>query len=165
MKKTTRTALFIYLSFSLYNLWSLRPVNILYVDLISWSDAGSHANHITVVVDHFPWTDRDRIAWFLAHESEIRAWHPDFKDRVDGIFIMIASEGFLNRLEYPHEDLYCFSSIKNPKNCIEKDVPLRISHDSDSPVIFELEEANYLYNNGKIEVAPDYYLIHRDYQE
>lgn len=63
----------IFLAGALYNLWTLRQVNIIFIN----SDAGST---IDIVVDHLPWTDRDKIDWFLAHKEKILAKYPLYDD-------------------------------------------------------------------------------------
>lgn len=42
-------------------------------DLYTYSDAG---NSVFLVVDHLPWTDSDKINWYLKHQNEIKNQHP-----------------------------------------------------------------------------------------
>jgi hypothetical protein len=59
-KKISMLILYLFLSGAIYNLWTLRPVKILYVNSDGYGT-------INLVVDHLPWTDRDKIDWYLAH--------------------------------------------------------------------------------------------------
>lgn len=63
--KLQKIILCLFLLCCIYNLWTLRPVQILY----TYSDAG---NSVFLVVDHLPWTDSDKINWYLKHQNEIK---------------------------------------------------------------------------------------------
>ena len=67
--KPQKIILCLFLLCCIYNLWTLRPVQILY----TYSDAG---NSVFLVVDHLPWTDSDKINWYLNHQNEIKNQHP-----------------------------------------------------------------------------------------
>ena len=67
--KLQKIILCLFLLCCIYNLWTLRPVQILY----TYSDAGSS---VFLVVDHLPWTDSDKINWYLKHQNEIKNQHP-----------------------------------------------------------------------------------------
>lgn len=67
--KLQKIILCLFLLCCIYNLWTLRPVQILY----TYSDAG---NSVFLVVDHLPWTDSDKINWYLKHQNEIKNQHP-----------------------------------------------------------------------------------------
>ena len=67
--KLQKIILCLFLLCCIYNLWTLRPVQMLY----TYSDAG---NSVFLVVDHLPWTDSDKINWYLKHQNEIKNQHP-----------------------------------------------------------------------------------------
>lgn len=68
-RKLQKIILYLFLLCCIYNLWTLRPVQILY----TYSDAG---NSVFLVVDHLPWTDSDKINWYLKHQDEIKSQNP-----------------------------------------------------------------------------------------
>ncbi len=89
---------------SLYNLWSIRPVNILYI----YSDFGGQ---IFIVVDHLPWTDKDKIAWYLTQQKQLKSKYPLLEGEEHTYFIIEAGKDFIRYKDYhdgPYEDLYCF---------------------------------------------------------
>jgi hypothetical protein len=123
----------IFLAGALYNLWTLRQVNIMFI----YSDAGSTIN---IVVDHLPWTDRDKIEWFLARKKDILEKHPLYNNSWHDFLIMDIGDGFTNFSENPDEDLFCFPTIKSEKNCLVKNYLLVV------------EEAEY--ENMQFHIAP-----------
>ncbi|MDV7024966.1 DUF943 family protein [Atlantibacter subterranea] len=131
--KTLKTAAFLFIASGLYNLWTLRPVDILYI----YSDAGWS---VDLVVDHMPWTDRDKIDWYLAHQKQIKNKYPLLDGEQHNYYIWDIGNGFTNYNNSPHEDLLCLPTIKNDNNCIVK-YPLLIVDE-------------YPYRNARFSVYP-----------
>lgn len=123
----------IFLAGALYNLWTLRQVNIIFIN----SDAGST---IDIVVDHLPWTDRDKIDWFLAHKEKILAKYPLYDNSTHTFYIIDIGDGFTNYNENPDEDLFCFPTIKSEKSCLLKD--------------YLLIAQEFRYKNHQFQTAP-----------
>lgn len=136
MKKKRKSLIFVtclFLAGALYNLWTLRKANIIFI----YSDAGSTIN---IVVDHLPWTDRDKIEWFLARKEKILEKYPLYDSGMHTFYVMDVGKGFTNYNENPDEDLRCFPTIKNEINCLIKDYLL---------IVYEEE-----YINTQFYIAP-----------
>ncbi|QFH69387.1 DUF943 family protein [Enterobacter sp. E76] len=116
--KILKIALYLFILNGLYNLWTLRPVKIIY----AYSDAGGV---VMLVVDHLPWTDRDKINWYLSRQQEIKYKYP-LTDDYHTYYIAGIDDGFTNYQYSPHEDIFCFPTIQSEKNCIVKDYLLII---------------------------------------
>jgi len=110
--KILNTAIYVFILSGIYNLWTLRPVNIIY----TYSDAGGV---VMLVVDHLPWTDRDKINWYLSRQQQIKSNHPLIDD-YHTYYVADIGNGFTNYQNSPHEDLFCIPTIKTEKNCIAK---------------------------------------------
>ncbi|EEJ5120547.1 DUF943 family protein [Salmonella enterica] len=115
-----RILIFLFLLSGVYHLWTLRPVKIIY----AYSNAG---DEVFLVVDHLPWTDRDKIDWFLKNWQMLREKYPLFEGEWHRYYVVNISDGFTNHEDYhdgPFEDLYCFPTIKSKNSCVVKDYPL-----------------------------------------
>lgn len=146
MKRTSLTvSLCLFLMAGLYNLWTLRTVKMLYV----YSDAGST---VAVVVDHLPWTDRDKINWFLAQKETLKIKYPLFDDAYHTYYIMSVGNGFTNYDKSPHEDLLCFPTINDNDNCIVKEHILIVDDFPDDRTIFYVSPdwVGYQFTSEKI---------------
>ena len=127
----------LFLAGGIYNLWTLRPVNILHVD----SDGDGV---VVLVVDHMPWTDRDKIDWYLAHREEIRSKYPLFDEIKQSYYILGVGDGFTNYERSPHEDLRCFTVIDSNNYCVIKDYLLIIDE-------YTNENTRFYVSEGKVE--------------
>jgi hypothetical protein len=144
-------AVVIMVCIALYNLWSQRPVKVLYID--SYKGV-----MFDIVVDHLPWLDRDRINWFLTHREELEKNHPTLKGNIYEITFLDVGAGFMSLRENPHEDLLCFDTIKEEKNCIEKNTLLVVHFYNHGVTDFDIGYGGPAYQkigNGKIERKPD----------
>lgn len=141
-------AIFVITAF--YNLWTLRKVNIIYID--SYKDM-----MLDIVVDHLPLTDKGRIEWFLENKRKLQKKHPEFNENTYEIVFLDIGEGFMSSRDNYHEDLRCFESLKKEKNCIQKN-DLLVIHFYDGGVTdFDIGfggPAYRVYSNGKIENKP-----------
>ncbi|EIM2859467.1 DUF943 family protein, partial [Escherichia coli] len=73
--------------------------------------------------DHLPWTDSDKINWYLKHQNEIKNQHPLPEGSWHTWYVIDIGNGFTDYKKYiegPYEDLYCFPTIKSNDNCIVK---------------------------------------------
>lgn len=133
-----------------YNLWTLRPVDILHVD----SDAGST---VVLVVDHLPWTDRSKIDWFLARRENLRSKYPLYNEGWHRYYIMGIGNGFTNHESNPHEDLLCFPVINSLNKCVIKDYLLIVDEYQNRNTQFYVSKADSEYQmtpDKKIEFIP-----------
>lgn len=127
-------------------MWSLRHVNIIHA---SAKTPGGSA----IVVDHFPYTDRDRIHWYLDHRKELQEiYGVPGKDEYS-ILIWGIGEGFLNPEKNYKRDLYCFMDIHEKNNCIEKNLYLKVrlfkNGDEIKKEVFEIGYSGYSYSVDK----------------
>lgn len=127
---------------ALYNLWTTRPVNILY----AYSDEGIT---VTLLVDHMPWTDRDKIAWYLAHREEFKRKYPAYNNTWQSYYITDIGDGFTNHQKSRHEDLFCIPTINSENNCVVKKYYLVVYEYADSSPRFFTDSEN------EYEVTPD----------
>lgn len=133
-----------------YNLWSLRAVKIVHI-------SSNGYGVIQLVVNHMPWTDRDKIYWFLSHREKIDRQYPLFPEVWHRYYITDFGEGFTNRKLSPHEDLKCFPEIQGDKNCIAKNYVLIVDEFPEKYPRFYLPEDDTEYQmtpEGKIVIAP-----------
>lgn len=72
--KTPENYIIFISSMPIYNLWTLHSCTD-FVYILS-------GNSVFLVVDHLPWTDSDKINWYLKHQDEIKSnpypegsWH------------------------------------------------------------------------------------------
>ncbi|MDK9604084.1 DUF943 family protein [Lelliottia wanjuensis] len=128
-KKLPVMLLCLFLLGALYNLWTIRPVNILYI----YSDEGVT---VTIVVDHMPWTDREKIAWYLARRDEFKRKYPSFDNTWQTYYITDISDGFTNYAKSPHEDLFCIPEIKGDDKCLVKNYFLIVDEYTNSGLRF-----------------------------
>lgn len=128
-KKLPVLLLCLFLLGAFYNLWTIRPVNIQYI----YSDEGVT---VTIVVDHMPWTDREKIAWYLARRDEFKRKYPSFDNTWQTYYITDISDGFTNYAKSPHEDLFCIPEIKNDDNCLVKNYFLIVDEYTNSGLRF-----------------------------
>lgn len=149
-RKMLSIAVVIFISTALYNLWTLRKVNVLYID--SYKDV-----MLDMVVDHLPLTDKGRIEWFLENKNQLQKNHPEFNQNTVEIIFLGIGEGFMSLRENPHEDLLCYDSLKQEKNCIEKDVLMVVDFYTNGVTDFDIGFGGPGYRvsgDGKIENKP-----------
>lgn len=149
-KKISMLILYLFLSGAIYNLWTLRPVKILYVNSDGYGT-------INLVVDHLPWTDRDKIDWYLAHRESINTQYPLLPEVWHRYYITGIGDGFTNYESSPHEDLRCFPAISNEKYCVIKDHLLVVDEDVNEKTRFYVSDAEVEYQltpEGHIEFVP-----------
>ncbi|MFT1055496.1 DUF943 family protein [Enterobacter hormaechei] len=140
----------LFLMAGVYNLWTLRPVNILHID----SDGGSA---VVLVVDHLPWTDRGKIDWFLARREEVRSKYPLYNEGWHRYYIMGIGDGFTTHESSSHEDLLCFPVINSHNNCVIKDYLLIVDEYQNRNTQFYVSDADIEYQmtpDNKIEFVP-----------
>lgn len=138
--------LLVFIFIATLNLWSLRPVNIIHAS--SKTQGGS-----AIVVDHFPYTDRDRIYWYLDHRKELQdIYGVPAKDKYS-ILIFGLGEGFFSAEENYKLDLYCFTDMYPKNNCIEKNLYLEVRMfkygGEVKKEVFEIGYSGYSYTVGK----------------
>lgn len=158
-KRFNKIAVFIFLTIAVCNSWTLRPVNIIHT---------SKQREIIydVVVDHFPFTDRDRIHWYVDHKSELREKYGIPGKLGYAITIWNVGDGFLSFKDNARriDDLYCFGDIESDERCIEKNIPLIVYLSENNKEFFDMGYNGYSYTldkDGKLSAAKDRELLDR----
>lgn len=150
-------ALGLFVFVAVFNLWSLRPVKIIYT---SRQMEGSN----DVVVNHFPLTDRDRVYWYLDHKEELLEEYNIPRSTDFDIVIWDVADGFVNLEENYKHDLYCFRDMKVKNNCIEKNMFLKIKLYKYGKEVFTVGYSGYSYavdKEGKLVAERDEELLHK----
>lgn len=144
MKKIIFISTLLVIALFSFFLWlSFRPVEIVAV----------HQMHSTssVLVDHFPFTDKGKINWWLDHQETLKSNYGIPEPDDDGMFTIIVwdfGEGYKETDGY---DRLCFDDLKAKENCIEKNRLFTIENDRNHDVVFTVYDARYRLNkNGEI---------------
>lgn len=137
-------AIFFFFTIALYNLWSLKPIKILYV----YSDAGSE---VFIVVDHLAWSDRDKISWFLSKRDEFIKKQSLYYPTEHHYLVMSINDGFTNYINNTKDDLYCFPTIKTDLNCLVKNYLLIVTDKGDGSFYFYIPSSSTKYVLGQDE--------------
>lgn len=152
-KRLKILAVVIFLMIAISNLWTLRPVNIIHT---------SKQREIIydVVVDHFPFTDRDRVHWYLDHKLELQEKYGIPGKSGYAITIWDVGAGFLSFKGNTKwiDDLYCFDNINKDERCIEKNIPLVVYLSENNKEVFNMGYSGYSYTldkDGKLSATRD----------
>ncbi|TPD97035.1 DUF943 family protein [Pantoea vagans] len=127
-----------------YFLWAeRRPVEIVNVH--------GTGNFSDILVKNFPITDRGKINWWLKNKDALKRQYGIPKPASYGnytVSIWLFGEGYKEDDKY---DRLCFSDMKPPMNCIEKDRVFIISYSKNSGITFTVDDGEYsLEDDGKI---------------
>lgn len=132
------------LTIGIYQWFNQRNVHII--------DIHRNAYTAEILVDHLPLTEADSIEWWIKNKRDIltkyniperEAGGPDY------ITFYAYGEGYQ---EEGTADRLCFDDIKPPKNCIDKDILMTISHNRNGEVRFSFSESIYIETkNGEIK--------------
>lgn len=109
------TMLILFVIVALLNMWTTRTVKIIHAE----KKSGVYDDF---VVDHLPFTDRDRINWYLDHKRELLKNHSIQEGAYYDLTFWDVGDGFLGVDENIKriDDLYCFDDMSVEKRCIEK---------------------------------------------
>ncbi|CAI1751781.1 Enterobacterial putative membrane protein (DUF943) [Serratia quinivorans] len=127
-----------------YILWlSLRPVEIIAVH--------QRNNYSDVLVKNFPFTEKERINWWMENKSLLKDKYNIPKPAKDGFFSVIFwdfGDGY--KQEGKHDRL-CFYDMKTEINCIDKNALIMVRYSKNTELSFRLDSGIYrLQENGKI---------------
>ena len=137
---------------ALYNMWSLRRINVLMVDHILAGD-------YVIAVDHLPLTDRDKINWFNDNKKVLQEQFNISISDFNNIVIMEAVEGVRDINNHWGENYYCFTQTKNDFRCVDKDLQINIYRSEDNTLTF------YIHSYGGVYVqAMDGSIIKNNYE-
>ncbi|WP_261641891.1 DUF943 family protein [Erwinia mallotivora] len=127
-----------------YLIWlSVRPVTI----VATHQEFGTSS----VLVNHFPLTDRGKINWWLTNKEVLKEKYKIPRTDSDGGFTMIFwnfGDGYKEEGKY---DRLCFEEMKTKKNCIEKEPVFSVSNSRNRGIIFTVYDGTYhLKENGEV---------------
>jgi len=134
----------------LYFICSLmRPVEIIAIhQRNSFSD---------VLVRHFPLTQKGQIEWWLKNKDMLKQRYNIPRPASYGAFTIIFwdfSGGYMQEGKY---DRLCFSDMKAPFNCIEKNREFSVETGRDGQILFGVDD-------GVIHLKPNGEMFKRKYQ-
>ena len=134
---------------SAYWLWlSLRPVEIVAIH--------QENNYSDILVNNFPFTDKGKIDWWLKNKDMLKKEYDVPAPDNDGFFEVIFwdyGEGYKETDGY---DNLCFSDMKPPRNCIEKDKVFTVWNDRGKHIFFGVHDGFYrTKENGEMVKKKD----------
>ncbi|MGV3347083.1 DUF943 family protein [Enterobacteriaceae bacterium LUAb1] len=136
IKKTLYALLLVAVVVFGYGLWlSLRPVEIVAVH--------QDGNSSDVLVKNFPITDKGKINWWLKNRSILKKKYGVPAPDEEGFFEVIFwyfGDGYKETDGY---DNLCFSDMKPPINCIEKDKAFTVWNDRSKNILFGVNDGFY----------------------
>ncbi len=123
-------------------LW-YRPVEVIAVH--------QRCNSSTILVKDYPVTDKGKIEWWLKNKNMFQTKYNFPKPDESGIYNVVFwdfGEGYKEESKY---DRLCFDDMPPPKNCIDKNKLMIISHSKDNVTQFTVGNEYYiLQDNGLI---------------
>ncbi|WBF45681.1 DUF943 family protein [Serratia rubidaea] len=143
-KKVIYTLTLVGVSLLGYFFWhSMQPVEIIAIH--------QRDNYSDVLVNHFPFTDKGKINWWLDNKEILKEKYDIPKPDSDGFFTIIFwdfGDGYKEAGKY---DRMCFEDMKEKENCIEKNVFFIAENDRDNDMLFVGDGGRYLMKkNGQI---------------
>ncbi|CAI1735193.1 DUF943 family protein [Serratia plymuthica] len=127
-----------------YVLWlSLRPVEIIAVH--------QRNNYSDVLVKNFPFTEKEKINWWMENKSLLKDKYNIPKPAKDGFFSVIFwdfGDGYKKEEKY---DRLCFDDMKTKINCIDKNSLIMVRYSKNTGLSFRLDSGVYrMQENGEM---------------
>ncbi|MDY0889496.1 DUF943 family protein [Kosakonia sp. CFBP8986] len=96
-----------------------------------------------VVVDRLPLSDAKKIAWWRDESKNILANEDDAQihNRALNYYIYRFGEGYQ---ESGKEDRLCFDDMKEPKNCLDKDILMIVRYRKNGDIQFDIDDDAYI---------------------
>ena len=96
-----------------------------------------------VVVDRLPLSDAKKIAWWRDESKNIFANEDDAQihNRALNYYIYRFGEGYQ---ESGKEDRLCFDDMKEPKNCLDKDILMIVRYRKNGDIQFDIDDDAYI---------------------
>ncbi|MEE4409001.1 MULTISPECIES: DUF943 family protein [unclassified Serratia (in: enterobacteria)] len=125
-------------------LWlSLRPVEIIAVH--------QRNNYSDVLVKNFPFTEKERINWWMENKLLLKDKYNIPKPAKDGFFSVIFwdfGDGYKKEEKY---DRLCFDDMKTKINCIDKNALIMVRYSKNTGLSFRLDSGVYrMQENGEM---------------
>ncbi|MBP2169594.1 hypothetical protein J2125_002786 [Erwinia toletana] len=122
--------------FVIFDNYLSRPVKVVDVHMTNYS--------ATILVDHLPVTDIQRIEWWKENKAEILSKYKIPLENTYGdlsYYVMAFGDGYK---ELGKEDRLCFDDIPPPKNCIDKERLLTVRTTRDGGTEYVLKGGVYV---------------------
>ncbi|WP_034949379.1 DUF943 family protein [Erwinia oleae] len=104
-----------------------------------------------ILVDNFPFSEKEKINWWIKNGAEIRKKYRFPANKVKGveyITIFDFDEGYK---ELGKKDRLCFDEILPPKNCIDKNILMMIGPNLEGETVFKFDHSAWVVDkNGKL---------------
>lgn len=96
-----------------------------------------------VVVDRLPLSDAKKIAWWRDESKNILANEDDAQihNRALNYYIYRFGEGYQ---ESGKKDRLCFDDMKEPKNCLDKDILMIVRYRKNGDIQFDIDDDTYI---------------------
>lgn len=138
------------------NLWALLLISCAllgYFLLLSFRPVEVVAVHedgefSSVLVKNFPLTDRGKIDWWIKNNAILKEKYNIPKAASDGFFSIIFwdfGDGYKEEGKY---DRRCFTDMKLPINCIDKNSLLMVNNSKNTGTYFSLDSGTYRLNDS-----------------
>lgn len=118
------------------------------VEIISVHEDGEFSS---VLVKNFPFTDREKIDWWIKNHAKLKEKYNIPRPATDGFFSIVFwdfGDGYKEEGKY---DRRCFIDMKPPINCIDKNSLLMVNSSKNTGTYFSLDSGTYRINiNGKM---------------
>lgn len=105
-----------------------------------------------VLVEDYPFTDKGKIDWWLKNKSMMKAKYATPQPEADGSYNVILwdfDEGYKELDKY---DRLCFDDMPAPKNCVDKNTLMIISHSKDNVTQFTVGNEYYILQDDGVTV-------------
>ena len=125
-----------------YLLWlSLRPIDIVAVHHREYGFS-------SILVKNFPFTDKGKIGWWLKNKDMLKKKYNIPKPSSSGYFAVVFwdfGDGYKEEGKY---DRRCFTDMKPPINCIDKNSLLMVNNSKNTGTYFSLDSGTYRLNDS-----------------
>ena len=128
----------LYLTVSLYNLWTLQKVNVLFVEPVV-------SGEYVIAVDHLPLTDRDKISWFNDNKKMLESRYFISMSNFNRVTIIEAVGGIKDINSPWVDDYYCFSHVESDFRCVDKSLQVNIERAKDGILTFYMHSFGGIY--------------------
>lgn len=141
IKKILLVLLALFNIIALFNAWTLRQVNVLFVEKIRTGD-------YVIAVDHLPLTDYDKISWFNDNKQMLQSHYAISMEDFEKITIMEAVDGVKNINSRWVDDYFCFNHIDSDYRCVDKNLQVSIARAQDGTLTFYIHSIGGIYVQG-----------------
>ncbi|SCB84492.1 DUF943 family protein [Kosakonia oryziphila] len=121
-------------------LFSFRPVEVVAVH--------EDGEFSSILVRNFPLTDRGKIDWWIKNNAILKEKYNIPKPASDGFFSIVFwdfGDGYKEEGKY---DRRCFTDMKPPINCIDKNSLLMVNNSKNTGTYFSLDSGTYRLNDS-----------------